>query len=144
MINKVIALQGGSNVGKSETVKKVYELLKVKYPNATILIEEIYKVDITVILIIKNVKIGIESQGDPNGRLVKESSARFVREGCQVIICNTRTYGQTVDAVNELQQKHKYEVVWLQQVKAEASAQHSSNLEMANRIIGEVEKIISA
>lgn len=144
MTKKVIALQGVSNVGKSETIKKAYELLKTKYPNATILIEEIYKVDITVILIIKNVKIGIESQGDPNGRLVRESLARFVRESCQIIICDTRTYGQTVDAVNKLRQRHEYEVVWLQQVKVEPFTQHASNLEMAKRIIGEVEEIINA
>lgn len=144
MTNKVISLQGIANVGKSETVKKAYVMLKAKYPNATILREEIGRVDITVILIIKNIKIGIESQGDPNGRLVKESLERFVQKGCQIIICNTRTSGRTVDAVIELQQKHKYEVVWLQQVKAEPSAQHSSNVEMAEKIIGEAEKIINA
>jgi hypothetical protein len=144
MTKKIIALQGVSNVGKSETIKNAYELLRAKYLNATILIEEIYKVDITVILIIKNVKIGIESQGDPNGRLVRESLARFVRQTCQIIICDTRKYGQTVDAVNKLRQKHEYEVVWLQQGKAEPSAQHASNLEMAKRIIREVEEIINA
>jgi len=144
MKKKIIALKGAPRVGKSETVKKAYALLKAKYPNAKIEFEKILTTDITVILKIKNVKIGIESQGDPNGHLVTGSLTRFVKESCQVIICATRTRGQTVEAVEEVQQKHQYDVVWLKQVRLEESARAANNREIANRIIKETEEIINA
>jgi hypothetical protein len=143
MRKKVIALQGVSKMGKSEVVKKVYDLLKAGYPQGIILLEKNYKVDITAILNIKGIKIGIESQGDPYGNLEKGILDRFVREGCNVIICATRTHGKTVDVVAKLQQLG-YRLVWLQQVKVGPTEREASNLVMANRIMKEAEELFSA
>mgnify|MGYP001590677526 CR=1 FL=1 len=140
MTNKIIALRGVSNVGKSTTIKKVYDLLTAKYKDATSE-PPFLGVDIRVVLTINGIKIGIESQGDPSGRL-EESLSLFVKVGCKVIICATRTRGQTVDAVDNL--KQNYEIVWLQQeYKANASEQEANNLAMAKKIIMEAEKVIS-
>ncbi|MDP3014280.1 MAG: hypothetical protein Q8M92_08575 [Candidatus Subteraquimicrobiales bacterium] len=89
---------------------------------------------------IEGTKIGIESQGDTSGRL-KKSLPLFADVGCVVIICATRTYGQTVDAVNELQPV--YEVLWLKQTeKSSVSEQQANNNAMAQKIVGEAEKVI--
>ena len=137
-MKKVIALRGCSNIGKSNTIKKSYELLSTKYPNAG-KDHEISDVDIRVILTIHGVKVGIESQGDPGGRLAK-SLRLFVNFGCKVIVCATRTRGQTVDAVNELESS--YEILWIEQISVKISDQESSNLGMAKRIVKEIADIL--
>ena len=114
-------------------------MLKAKYKTATI--DDIFVgADIKIVITINGTKIGIESQGDPGGRL-EESLSLFVKLGCQVIICATRTRGQTVKAVEKLEPK--YEVLWLEQDrKSTESEQQASNLVMAKRIVKEVDKII--
>jgi hypothetical protein len=141
IVKKVIALKGISNVGKSQTIKKVYELLLKIYPSAKIE-KKFIGVDITVVLSIGEIKIGIESQGDPNSRL-RNSLAYFVEINCQIIICATRTYGQTVDAVNKLE--GSYEIKWVDQtVKPILAEQEYSNGLVAKHIVEEVEKAIRA
>ena len=64
----IIAVRGVANQGKSASIKIVYSLLRELYPAAKI--EELnIGVDITVVITIDGVKVGIESQGDPNSRL---------------------------------------------------------------------------
>jgi hypothetical protein len=140
MTRKVIAVYGASAVGKSTTIKKAYDLLKAKYKTAVI--DEIFVgVDIKVVLTINGKKIGIESQGDPGSRL-EDSLSLFVNSGCQIIICATRTRGQTVEAVEKLQPE--YEVLWLKQErKLTAAEQQASNSAMAKRIIKGVDDLMS-
>ena len=139
-MKKVIALWGCSNVGKSSTIKQVCELLLARYPKAE---KEygIFRVDIRVVLTINGVKVGIESQGDPSSRL-PESLSLFVKLGCKVIVCATRTKGQTVDAVNKL--KPNYETVWMEQIATKSANWKSNNLEIAKWIVKEVENMIEA
>ena len=134
MEKKIIALRGKANVGKTSTLKKAYEILKNNYT-----IENVFKridAEIKVIVIIKGVKIGIESQGDPGYRL-KESLKEFAEKECVIIICATRTRGQTVKAVEE--QKPIYKVIWKEQ-KENKLAQAATNDAMAKKIIQEIEK----
>ena len=138
MQKEVIALRGIGNPGKSQTIRKVYDLLKLRHKNVKEEHESIGKVDIRVVLTINGAKIGIESQGDPGSRLQKSLSL-FVKLQCTVIVCATRTRGQTVNAVERLNQD--YELLWLQQdVRPIASEQEASNNAMAQRIVEEVEK----
>jgi hypothetical protein len=137
IVKKVIALKGIGNVGKSQTIKKVYGLLIEKYPSAKIE-EKFIGADITVVLTINGKKIGIESQGDPNSRLAT-SLGYFVSVNCQIIVCATRTYGQTVDAVNKL--NGDYEILWVDQtVAGKHSDMNNSNYRVAKKIVEEVEK----
>ncbi len=142
-MKKVIALRGAANVGKSNAIKKVYELLLAKYPSAKVEDgDKTYRVDIKVVLTINGVKIGIENQGDPGSRL-PESLQEFVKKGCRVIVCATRTRGQTVSAVSQL--APSYEVLWINQfVVPKSSEQESSNQRMAKQIVAEVETVIHA
>lgn len=138
MKKMLIGLWGKGNVGKSQTIKMVYDLLESKHTN----VKEEYKIqtdiDVRVVLTIGTTKVGIESQGDPGSRL-KESLLLFVKAGCQVIVCATRTRGQTVKAVEELQPD--YEALWLEQaVNSSVPEQQASNTAMAQRIVEEVEK----
>ncbi len=72
-----------------------------------------------------------------------ESLALFVKLGCTIIICATRTKGQTRDAVNKL--KPDYRIVWLQQEdKKSSSAAQASNGAMAKQISEIALKAINA
>lgn len=140
-MKKIIALKGVANVGKSDTIMKVYELLKKRYPNAKIECrDKIFRIDINVVLIINGVKIGIESKGDPSSNLPKKLNA-FKSADCQVIICATRSKGQTVDAVLKLEPK--YDVLWMEQVAVpEPSKYESANRGMAKQIVDAVENAL--
>ena len=84
MKKTIIALIGPGGQGKSSTIKLFFELLKANYPNLKIkMINE--DGDITVIVEINAIKIGIESQGDPQSRLGK-SLKLFVKEECSFIV----------------------------------------------------------
>lgn len=111
-MKRIVALYGSANLGKTTTIKMVLEMLKVEYPSAKIQ-EMFIGVDITVIIEISHVKIGIESQGDPNSRLF-DSLDVFVRVGCDIIVCATRTRGMTVQAVSKL--SDNYDIQWIRKL----------------------------
>jgi hypothetical protein len=135
-----MSLSAGALRKAAENSRMVYERLLDEHPNAQrgFLIDG--SVDVRVVLMIDDVKIGIEGQGDPNARL-KESLELFVREECRVIVCATRTYGMTVEWVKQLMDRH--EVIWFDQRSAPSeSEQASRNSEMAVRIVEEVKRVI--
>lgn len=141
MDNMVFVLKGRSNVGKSTVIKKVYELLIRKYKGST---EEYLDsgADIRVVLTINKTKVGIESQGDIGERLDK-SLELFLKVRCKIIICATRTRGQTVNAVENLKTRN-YEIIWFEQVPESNNIdQEAVNLRVAKKIFGEVEKVLS-
>ena len=134
-MKKVFALKGRRNVGKSQTIKTVDELLRAKYPGARVEHEHRTRTELSVVLGIDGVKIGVESS-------TKAGFDLFVSLGCDVIICPTRTTGQTVNAVNAVP---GYEVIWLEQRPQTAPfEQVLSNLAMARHIVEETEKFIAS
>jgi hypothetical protein len=94
-----VALKGKGSSGKTETIKLVFQLLQNKYPNAMVNLLTPNTIDVKAIMVINGHKVGIESQGDPNSHL-QQSLSDFVNANCSIIICATRTYGMTVDWVN--------------------------------------------
>ena len=140
-MKKAIALKGKSKIGKSQTIRTVDELLRLKYPGAIVEHEYGTRVEVRVVLSINGVKIGIETTGE-NIKRINESFDLFVNLGCEVIICATRTTGKTVIAVNALP---GYEVVWLEQrAQSNPVEQVLGNLAMARQIVEETEKSIAA
>jgi hypothetical protein len=105
----VFALYGTANVGKSATLKKVFALLTDAYPTAPVQNIHPPGIDITVVIEIDGIFVGIESQGDPNGRLA-ESIELFKKVKCIIIICATRTRGGTVTTIENLQPE--FTLVW--------------------------------
>jgi hypothetical protein len=140
-MKSLIAVRGAGHCGKSASIKKAYELLRGAYPNAKV--EEVFvRVDITIVISIDGVKIGIESHGDPTGRLPK-TLMTFLETGCKVIICATRTSGQTVDAVNAL--AGQYRIEWIEKSSAEqAEEQEAANVSTARQILAAAQAAIHA
>lgn len=134
MNKTVYANWGTAQQGKSSTVKKIAELIIKNYPLAlTDPISIDFKFDIKAVITIGKIKIGIESQGDPNSRLF-QSLKYFVKIECDIIICSTRTSGSTVDAINELYSKHGYENVWVTNYRSNEKNQNTLNEISAKQI----------
>jgi hypothetical protein len=115
MNKTIIAVHGKSNQGKSESIKKVCELILDLYPNAKPSISNIdYSGDIFLTIIIGKFKIGLESQGDPNSRMIYDNTIeKLAIEECDIIICATRTGGMTVKKVDEIADKYDYNTLWI-------------------------------
>lgn len=110
MKKTVFAVWGRSKIGKSSSIKRFIEYLEEKYKVPPYEIIHDGK-DVCVIFKINNVLLGIESQGDPGGRMEK-SLQLFKVTRCQIILCATRTSGSTVNAVKSKFEK-EYDIVWL-------------------------------
>lgn len=144
MENIVFVLKGVANVGKSQTIKKAYELIIEKYPNTeTEEVSNYPNIEIRAIITINDIKIGIESQGDPNGRLINSLSL-FTKKKCQIIICATRTRGATVNAVKNLQPG--YTIVWINRERGivDKEMQTKSNENMAVSLVSKIEDYIDS
>ncbi len=138
-MNTIIAIRGVPNTGKTETIIKFYNLLKSKYPTSKIE-NEIFGLDIRVIITINGVKIGIESQGDPKSRLLK-SIPLFVRNQCNIIVCATRTRGETVELIKE---QENYEIIWHKKSRIKGVVQQEeSSTKMANTIMEKIVDLIN-
>jgi hypothetical protein len=126
MFNKtVIANKGLSEQGKSASIKLATQEILKKFNNAvyqaylvdikekTITKSDLNnKGDITVIIEIDGIKIGIESQGDPQSRIFL-SLPFFVQNECDIIICACRNRGDTVWEVEKLHDNNNYDIIWV-------------------------------
>lgn len=140
-MNKVIALSGKSNIGKTSTLKLFIDMLTDKYSPSNIEYH-IDRQDVRVIYTILSVKVGIETQGDPRSRLPC-SLKLFRDEGCKIIVCASRSSGATVDAVNSLQPSYTASFRGQSEVSLE-EWRENSNATMALMILDEVSEALNA
>lgn len=114
----VIANWGCGGQGKSSSLKYVFARLS-KYPHRIL----INNGDVKAIVEIKEVKVGIESQGDPDSRMFT-SLDDFVKEGCDIIVCACRCWGSTTNKVDSLKQLG-YEIIWTQNDRTDNPSLHA-------------------
>ena len=84
----IIAIYGRKNEGKSETIKNVCRILLSNFPNSvpSIPIHEIdYNSDILLTIKLGSTLIGIESQGDPNSRMINDDTIKdLANQNCDI------------------------------------------------------------
>ncbi len=143
MKKTVIANWGHARQGKSDTVKRIARIILSNFPQATTIPPVIdFSTDIKVIITIDKLKIGIESQGDPNSRLF-ESLNEFAKENCDLIVCSTRTSGATVDAVSELNSSSGYDIIWVTNYRSNEKNTDSLNNLSAEHIFELIQRLIA-
>lgn len=136
----VIANKGIRSQGKSSSIKKVFDKLQSKYSNGVITYKK--GKEIKAILIINNIKIGIESEGDPFSRIF-ESIDEFVKENCDIIVVACRTRGETYDKVKSLENEG-YEIKWLSNERSTDKSKHDElNDQYAEKIFNMIEDIVN-
>ena len=105
----VIANSNKGGYGKSTVIKEVLKQLIAKYPANVVHIPT--HGDVKAIITINGIKVGIESQGDPNSRMAR-SMDEFVAAECGIIVAACRTSGETYKKIdNELKNKG-YDIIW--------------------------------
>lgn len=132
----LFALQAPGNCGKSSTLIYLYQALQIKYPVANIQSNHSKTRDISVIMRgVKGWIVGIESQGDPNSRLLQSLSA-FVAAKCDIIYCTCRTSGMTVGWVNSLSPPYNVHFVMQNRVANNQGASNSNTAALLMRMAG--------
>lgn len=108
-MNKLIIVnKGHAGVGKSSSIKLVFEKLKALHSPVVNVIHD--DGDITATIEVNGTLVGIESQGDPNSRMFKTLPELVVR-GCEIIVCACRTSGATKEIVSSLK-KEGFDIIW--------------------------------
>lgn len=134
-MSKIFALKGKGNSGKTETINQVFLILQNKYSTAQATHFKPNLKDVEAIIDIplngKIIKVGIESQGDPNSRL-NTSLIDFVSSNCDIIICATRSSGMTVNWVNNYSSTHQITVI--QQIYTNTNFSAANNSSALNII----------
>jgi energy-coupling factor transporter ATP-binding protein EcfA2 len=144
MQKTIFVLRGKSNVGKTTTIKILYELLEKQYPQSTrneLILKKDHdgKIieDIKVIITINEIKIGIESQGDLGSRLPK-SLKDFVENECEIIVCGARTWGKTNDVINEYSKQFK--IIWIRkEITMDTIYEETCNKQQALEVIKKID-----
>lgn len=143
MKKNIIAIWGQAQQGKSDTVKRIAQHILSNYPTAISTPTNIdFSADIKVIIEIGKIKIGIESQGDPNSRLF-ESLKEFAKIKCDLIICSTRTSGATVDVVSNLHSSDNYEIIWATNYRSNEKPHATLNDLSARQIFELIQNLIT-
>jgi hypothetical protein len=111
----VIALSNISDKGKSDTLREFAKLILSSYP----ILKAISPIPISVpisgdfrcVIEINNVVVGIESQGDPTTNLRKRLNELTDQFNCEIILCSSRTRGETIDAVNNFASSRGFQII---------------------------------
>lgn len=139
MNNTVIVIKGVEGQGKSETIKLIRDELKKRYTHTENLILD--NGDIKSVITISDIKIGIESQGDPKSRQ-GESLNDFVLWNCNIIICACRTNGETKQNVIALKNKG-YRLIWATNYRSHQIPHTQLNQISANHLFEIVRDILN-
>ena len=130
----VIANRGSKEQGKTSSIKEVFNILDAKYPTNVY----IDYGDILATILIGDVLVGLESQGDPGSRIF-DSLKKFVELGCDVIVCACRSYGDTTNAVYALS-NDGYQVIFATNDKSDdETMQVVLNKKFAVRVVDMLE-----
>lgn len=114
MSNKtVVAVWHSGSKGKTSTLRAVATHLLRIYPSYKTLHGSIRATgDFSLVVKINRQVIAVESKGDPNTQLLERLEEIVTKFNPDVIFCTTRTRGDTIQAVETLEQKHGYETIW--------------------------------
>ena len=150
MKKTIIAIQGKAKRGKTATIKEFREVLKLKQEchilqEQDLLEGRIEQKDIKRIITIaykgRQIKIGIESQGDPGSRLVTEQLKDFLDSECDVIICACRTSGDSVNIINRVGDENGYDVIFTSPYISKSNHE-TLNHHKAEHVLNLVQKIV--
>ena len=150
MNKTIIAVHGRAGEGKSETIKKVCEIILRDFPNAIPSKTPNYSGDILLTIQLDKIKIGFESQGDPNSRMIYDDTIKKLADielnkelgGCDIIICATRTGGMTVKKVDKIANIYGYNTLWISSIFSPKLNHSVLNNQAAKNVIEIIKALI--
>lgn len=135
-MNTVLAVWHSGGKGKTQTIRKFADLLLIAYPSYV----PIYPLpaivpasgDFRLIVEVNGIIVGIESQGDPHTNLKNRLLDLVDNYKCELVICSSRTRGETVDAVDNLHFNRGFQSIWTSTYQIDGTLQQT----IANRSKG--------
>lgn len=131
----IIAIWHSADMGKTETIRAFANLLINNFQNNLVSIRpDIARVpvngDFTLVVRVRGVVIGITSEGDPRTGLEGRLQNLADTHGCSIIVCATRTRGETTTAVDRVARSRNYQTIWTStyQIAGEANQQTANAL----------------
>lgn len=123
----ILAIWHSAGKGKTESVKELANLILHHSPSYKALIPLNIPIngDFRVVIKVGVKIICIESQGDPNTEFRKRLFELDSLYNPDLIICTTRTKGETCDAVGDLAKDKKYQVIWSSTYQIEDKSKHN-------------------
>lgn len=115
-LKTVLAIWHTSNQGKTEALREFANLLLATYPTFTTIFPTPATVPVTgdfrLVVQVNGIIIGVESQGDPKTNLQNRLLDLADNFKCEIILCSSRTRGDTVRAVDNLHFTRGFQTIW--------------------------------
>jgi len=151
MNKTIIATYGASGKGKSTTIKIAAQLLIDQNPNAKVFIQHDFTYDILLTIQIGTIRIGFESQGDPKSRMLNYDTLRQLADkelnprlgNCNIIVCATRTRGETPKKVDQIADEYGFHSLWISSFMSPKLNHSVLNNMAANNIINVINSLMT-
>lgn len=131
----IIAIWHTADMGKTETIRAFANLLINNFQDDLVSIRPDPAFvppsgDFILVVRINGVVIGITSEGDPGTGLENRLINLADNRECDIILCATRTRGETVTAVDQVASTRNYRTIWTStyQIEGEDDQQLVNNL----------------
>jgi len=115
-MSTIIGIWNASGKGKSSTILSLANFLMKAYPAHKVIFcskdETALTIDFRLILEINGKIYALESMGDPNSALESRLDDIMATYKPDVLICATRTRGNTVLAVQNIKTKYSSDLIW--------------------------------
>lgn len=130
----MICFYAPANSGKTISIRKVSKMLDGTHS----MLED--DCDFVEVIDKDGIRIGLSSKGDPNSN--EEGIKTLIKKDCRIIVCASRTKGETINEVEQLAGKNDFKVIWLSPISVYDDNQkeyfdlcHTKNAEAAIAII---------
>lgn len=115
-MSTILALSSSADTGKTETVRSLANLLLRHYPSFTSVLPIPAHVptrgDFRLIVRLNGKTVALESEGDPKTLLQNRLTDIITNFNPDLIVCTTRTRGETVNAVDNIANQFNYDTIW--------------------------------
>lgn len=130
-MEKIIALQGPAQCGKTSTLNLLVDLLEVETTNCAM--PTPHAGDRKKVFVINGVTVGIATSGDV-ARIVQENCNFFNENHCDIVFTATRTKGGTHDVLDKFAASHGLTVKYERKIKSTKESESQTNLEQAKEL----------
>lgn len=104
----IICLWGRNSIGKTGGIRALWK--ELNSGNVPLLHEQ--GCDLCATVQYNGLLVGLASQGDPYS-LQEDWLAELIDKSCDVIVCASRSKGETVGIVKKYAKENNYELIWL-------------------------------
>jgi hypothetical protein len=141
--NTILSIWNAGSKGKSTTILNLANILLTNFPNHVIFCSQnvlSLAIDFRLIIQINNKTIALESQGDPKTNLEKRLDDIVIKYQPDLIVCSTRTRGETVHAVENIANKYNFDIIWTSTYQITHS-QNIANIAKADHLLDLIQRL---